>query len=427
MPLWKSRQIMNGAGRWTRLLASLIAPFLALALLVPSAYAGIETITVYTDGESIDKTIVMALAQAFEKENPRIRVQVNIGPTGVQAVDLVQKRIAAGKMDDVFLYYSGSLFEALDPVVNLVELTDESWQSSVLSSYYPAVSTGTRVFGAPVGSAMGGGILYNKSVYKKLGLKIPLTWSQFMKNNAVIKKAGITPVIATYKDTWTAQLFVLSDFFNVQAAFPNFAAVYTANRTTIADTPAAMVGFQHLEDVYKAGYINKDFATANPFVAADLAKNYPKQAKNIGFFAQPGPSAASNGLTVWMPNGLFIPKSTKHLAAAKKFISYAVSPAAIKVISAAVPPSGPYLIKGAKLSGPLSSIASDMLPYFQSNDRTAPALEFVSPIKGPKLSAIAVQVGSGKISAHAAARAYDADVRRESIRLGLPGWGKLPG
>ena len=31
---------------------------------------------------------------------------------------------------------------------------------------------------------MGGGILYNKPIYAKLGLKVPKTWADFMANNA---------------------------------------------------------------------------------------------------------------------------------------------------------------------------------------------------------------------------------------------------
>ncbi|MDP1719870.1 MAG: ABC transporter substrate-binding protein [Candidatus Nanopelagicaceae bacterium] len=429
----------------TRLLAFLLIPLLSFGLVAFPAAAATETLTVYCDGENVNRTLLMAVAHAFEKANPNIHIRVNIGPTGVEAVELVKSRLAAGTMDDVFLSQSGSLFQALDPTINLTELTNETWRSSVLSSYFPTVSIGDKLYGAPFGSAMGGGILYNKAVYKKLGLKIPLTWAQFMRNNAIIKKAGLIPVIQTYKDSWTSQLFVLADYFNVQKVFPGFADLYTSHRAKIADTPVALVGFQHLEEIYKAKYLNKDFATATlarglkylatgagahypmlTFVASTLVKDYPKQAENIGFFAQPGASAQENGLTVWMPNGLFIPKSTKHLSAAKKFVAYSVSPAALAIMNVALTPTGPYLIKGARLSGRLSTVAHDMLPYFKSNGRTAPALEFVSPIKGPNLSKITVQVGSGKISAKVGAKAYDRDVEKESARLGLPGWGKLP-
>ena len=57
-----------------------------------------------------------------------------------------------------------------------------------------------------------------------------------------IKAAGKTAVIQTFGDTWTSQLFVLGDFYNVQAAVPNFAADYTAGKAKYATIPAAMAG-----------------------------------------------------------------------------------------------------------------------------------------------------------------------------------------
>lgn len=432
--------------RMLRLVALLTSSILLFTFASTPAHAATETITAWTDSGNDDQPLLEALAKAFEIANPSVHVRVDVGPSGVEGVNLVKARLATGTMDDVFVYSAGSLFQALDPTKNLVNLANEPWQSKVISSYSPAVSIAKRKYGAPLGSAMGGGILYNKSVYKRLGLKIPLTWSQFMQNNAKIKKAGLIPVISTYKDSWTAQLFVLADEFNVQAGAPNFPAMFTANRASISKTPAAFAGFQHLEEVHKAGYQNKDFATATlatglkylatgkgahypmlSFVATDLKKKYPKLADNIGIFAQPGKSTKQNGLTVWMPNGLFISNATVHLEAARKFVAFSTTSAGIAAMTSAVAPTGPYLIKGAKLPGHVSQITQEMQRYFNTNGKTAPALEFVSPIKGPNLSTITVQVGSGIKSALAGATAYDLDVTRESQRLGLPGWGRLPG
>ncbi len=86
---------------------------------------------------------------------------------------------------------------------------------------------------------MGGGILYNIPIYEELGLTPPKTWDEFMANNEKIKAAGKVAVIQTYADTWTSQLFVLADFFNVLAAQPDFAEKYTAGEAKYATTPAA--------------------------------------------------------------------------------------------------------------------------------------------------------------------------------------------
>jgi raffinose/stachyose/melibiose transport system substrate-binding protein len=105
----------------------------------------------------------------------------------------------------------------------------------------------------PFGTAMAGGIFYNRKIYQDLGLSVPKTWAEFMANNEKVKAAGKVAVAQTYRDTWTSQLFVLADYYNLQAAVPNFAADYTANKAKYATTPAAMKGFEHLKDVHDAG------------------------------------------------------------------------------------------------------------------------------------------------------------------------------
>ena len=51
-----------------------------------------------------------------------------------------------------------------------------------------------------------------------------------------------------------------------------------------------------------------------------------------------------------------------------------------------------------------------------------PALEFLSPIKGPVLEQITVAVGSGLTHAEDGAALYDQDVEKQAKQLGLPGW-----
>jgi raffinose/stachyose/melibiose transport system substrate-binding protein len=65
---------------------------------------------------------------------------------------------------------------------------------------------------------------------------------------------------------------------------------------------------------------------------------------------------------------------------------------------------------------------ADLATYFEADGRTAPALEFLSPIKGPNLENITVEVGSGIRSAADGAALYDEDVKKQAQQLGLPGW-----
>jgi raffinose/stachyose/melibiose transport system substrate-binding protein len=66
-------------------------------------------------------------------------------------------------------------------------------------------------------------------------------------------------------------------------------------------------------------------------------------------------------------------------------------------------------------------VAKDTQSYFDSG-KASPALEFKSPIKGPALEQICIQVGTGQVTAEEGARLYDEDVKKQAQQLNLPGW-----
>ena len=78
--------------------------------------------------------------------------------------------------------------------------------------------------------------------------------------------------------------------------------------------------------------------------------------------------------------------------------------------------------KDCALPADVPGAVADMLPYFQTEGMTAPALEFLSPIKGPALEQITVEVGSGIRPAAEATALYDQDVEKQAKQLGLPTW-----
>ncbi|AQX15321.1 ABC transporter substrate-binding protein [Tessaracoccus lapidicaptus] len=393
------------------------------------------------DNTETSQMTAQAIADGFMAENDDVEITIESRPGGADGDNIVKTKLATGEMNDIFMYNSGSLLQALDPTNQLVDLSSEEFMSRVDEAFLPSVSSGDKVFGVPFGQAMAGGILYNRSVYDDLGLEVPTTWDEFMANNEKIKAAGIDPVIQSFGDTWTSQLFILADFHNVTQAQSDWAEKYTANQAKYVDEPA-IKGFQRLEEVATAGYMNEDYATAKLDQALTKLVNgegahYPMltfvvntyvtladdAAENIGFFAQPGDDAATNGLTAWTPAGIYLPATTEgeELEAAKRFLDYVATPEACDAQTEAVTPTGPYMVQGCTLPDDLPQAVLDLQSYFDEG-KASPALEFVSPVKGPNLEKITVEVGSGIRSAADGAKLYDQDVEKQAQQLGLEGW-----
>lgn len=383
-----------------------------------------------------------ALTAAYTEMHPEVTFEIEIRPGGAEGDNIIKTRLATGEMTDIFGYNSGSLLQAIRPDRTLVPINDIPNIDNLQDSFKSVVSDGEgNIYGVPIEPGMGGGILYHVPTYEELGLEVPTTWDEFMANNATIaEETDIAPIAQTYRDTWTSQLFVLADFYNVLQEEPNFPEEYTGNEAKYADTPAAMQGFERLQEAYEAGYFNEDFGAANyndglrmiatgeaahypmlTFAIGAIAQNHPEQLNDVGFFAQPGDDPEANGLTVWMPAALYIPQSSENIEAAKDYLNFVASVEACEILNEAVGPSGPYLVKGCELPDDVPTAVSDMLPYFDSGDN-APALEFLSPVKGPALEQLTVEVGSGIRDAASAAELYDRDVEKQARQLGLPNW-----
>ena len=402
-----------------------------------------NTLTWLVDNGAGTIATANGIAKGFEASHKGVTVKVETRPGGTEGDNIVKTRLSTGDMTDVFIYNTGSLFQAIDPTKNLVPLDDTVDTKALEETFLGTVKAGDQYYGTPFSTALSGGVLYNKKVYDKLGLKVPTTWDEFMANNAKIKAAGVAPVIQTYQeDTWTSQLFVLGDYHNVEAADPGWADKYTKNQVKYSQQPA-LEGFEHLQEVHDAGFTNKDFGSANlaqgidmlaagkgaqypilTTVLADLVQAHPDQAKDIGFFALPGNDAAKNGMTVWPGlSAVYVPKSTEgaKLKLAKEFQAFVGTKEGCEAQSKGAQPTGPYLVKGCTLPTDVPPAVKDLQRYFDEGKAT-PALEFLSPVKGPALEQICIEVGSGIKSAEKGAALYDEDVKKQAQQLNLPGW-----
>jgi raffinose/stachyose/melibiose transport system substrate-binding protein len=382
-----------------------------------------------------------ALVKAFEAQYPNITVKLDANPGGADGDNLVKTRLSTDEMSDVFQYNSGSLLKALNPDQTLLDLSGQPWMNNVDDNFKKSVSGDNGVYGAPTGTSQAGGIIYSKKVYQQLGLSVPATWAEFQANNAKIKAAKIDPVFQAYGNSWTSQLMVLGSFANVSSADPGWAAGYTEGKRKYADAPA-FAGFKDLQDLADAGYFNQNFpsATNDQAIAAlvngtaaqypmltsvalsNARQNFPNNIGDLGIFPIPADSADHTALTVWEPNALYIPKTTKgdKLAAAEKFVAFFNSAKGCELQNQ-TEPGGPYVIKDCTLPANVSPMVTDVKSWVDKG-KSGLALEFISPVKGPNLDKILVEVGSKITPGDKGAAAYDDDVKKQAQQLGLPGW-----
>ena len=382
---------------------------------------------------------IEAAAAAIE-EALGIALEIEVRPGGAEGENVVRTRLAAGEMADLCYFNSGSLLSSLNPAVNFVDLTDMPYMDTFDEAYKITVTVDGRVYGVPSGSSFCGAWLYNKALYAELGLSVPHTWDELMANCEAIKAAGKTAVIASFADDWSSQLILLSDFYNVQRKDPAFAENFNSNKDKYATNEHAFAAFAKMAEVFEKGYLNDDY-NANTYdyslqmlvngdgahypmltnALSNIEKNYGSEAvENIGVFGQPGDDPDDHGITVWLPNSIYVNKNGANVEKALEWVEYFVSPAGTAAYSAAVKAEGPYVIKGVEIVDAYAGV-SEMLPYFDAG-RTAPALEFITSVKGPNSPQICIECMGGLRSPEECAVEYDNDVEKQAKQLGLPGW-----
>ncbi|SEE74090.1 ABC transporter substrate-binding protein [Ruania alba] len=401
---------------------------------------GTIEITWLTSSDEQTSEMAAALIEEFEATHSGIVVNHDTRPSGDDGVNVVKTRLATGEMAEVFTYNSGSLLQALNPDATLVDLSEEAWIDNLTEDFRSVVSTESGVYGTPFGTSLAGGIVYSQPVYDELGLEVPQSWDAFMANNEQIAAAGYVPIIQTYADPWTSQLFVLGDFANVHAQDSEWAQEYTAHSRFYAEEPA-LAGFRHLQEAYEAGYFNVDFPSATfedgAMMVADgtgahypilttvldtITANSPDAVEDLRFMAIPADSAQHTSATIWQPDATYVAATAEgeERAAALQLLTFLNSSDACDIVNETGAPSGPYA-NSCELPDDVTPLLQDVQAYVDEGN-TAPALEFLSPIKGPNLANITVEVGSGIRSAEEAAANYDRDVENQARQLDLDGW-----
>ncbi|PSL36265.1 carbohydrate ABC transporter substrate-binding protein (CUT1 family) [Planomicrobium soli] len=396
------------------------------------------TVTFLTNNE-VNLEGVQAVADEI-KEKHNITTKFEIIPSGGEGENIIKTRLSTGEMTDILNHNSGSLFKSLRPEEYFLDISDEPYIDKIQESFLETVSVDDEIYGVPFESALAGGWLYNKKVYEELGLEVPHTWEQLMENNKVIKEAGKIPAVAPYEETWTSQVVLLADYYNVHSEMPDFAEKFTNNEVKFADTPLALRGFEKIQELQKAGYYNDEETSTTyedgmrmvatgeaahfpilTFALTQMAENHPDEMDDVGFFGQPGDDADNHGMTLWMPNGIYINKESENAEAAKTWLEYFMSEEGLATFMSKTKAIGPSVVEGVELPDDAYEAVKDMTHYVESG-KVAPALEFLSPLKGPNLQQITVEVGLDMVPAKEGADKYDRDVERQAQQLGLEGW-----
>lgn len=157
-----------------------------------------ETITVWGDKDDLSRPYMV---RAFENYQEQTGNTIKTVPLNKRDLDeMVPNAFASdtAEQPDILLSYGGTNVENLNPEENFYDFTEALWIDDLTDTALNQAVFNGKVIGFPHGEASVSGTLYNKQIFKKLGIEIPKTQDEFLAVCETLLQNGVTPVYLPY-------------------------------------------------------------------------------------------------------------------------------------------------------------------------------------------------------------------------------------
>ncbi len=211
----------------------LLVCFLTLGMGTAAAET-VDLELLFTKVEAV--RIMESLAEQFRDMYPDVSVEINAPPEARQTV--IPTRMATGNMPEIFSHYPPTVdFRLQAREGYILDLTDQPFMDRVQPHIIEHTALEGRNYALPI-SLNTVGVFYNVSMFEEHGWNIPATYGEFIDLCKTIEEAGITPLVFTDLDAWTAQHeFFLLMGLEVGADTETFFLDVARGEASVADHP----------------------------------------------------------------------------------------------------------------------------------------------------------------------------------------------
>lgn len=366
------------------------------ALGLPSVCAAAEQLAIdYIVSNTRQRTAWISVINQFSAANPDVQVEHHGYPQEQYKRDFLP-RLRTGHADLAFWYAGERLRDAarnklLSPLdADLIALLKKK-------KFAPATIEGTRVDGEVYGFPMYHyvwGLVYSKSLFNRLGLRPPKTWSEFLQTCERLKAAGVAPLALAAKDGWPAAGWF--DYLDLRINGIDFHRKLLRSEVPFTDARVRQV-FDVWGDLLRKGYfleatLDQETDRVLPYLyrgragmvlaGSFFAARFPAAvAADIGFFAFPSYSPDIPNYEEAPLDVLVQPAVGRNPRARNRFLAFLADSGALRQIaeadetlSAQADPSAPLPLLGEASNAILAGAAG--LTYFFDRDAK---VELVGP------------------------------------------------
>jgi raffinose/stachyose/melibiose transport system substrate-binding protein len=305
------------------------------------------TLTVMASQEWI-KPAEQDLGAKFEQQTG-IHVDYQIIPSD-QYFNILTTKLNTGEAADIFGGQASKSDMQLqyDVENNAVDLTGAEWTTRIDPAALDQSSLDGKVYGAEIWDIIASNYfvtIYNKDIFKQLGIDVPTSFDQFAAACETIKASGITPIYEPISDGWHQVLWFPFVGPSFEAAEPGLADKLNANTATFAGDANMTTAMTQINQLYQSGCfgdnaLSDTFANTNTAMASGkyamtvaqlttpvaIETDFPDvKASTFGMFPIP---IFDNQLQPVHPAGpaKFIYSKSQHVDQAKQYLDFLMQP-----------------------------------------------------------------------------------------------------
>ena len=239
-----------------KLLAMLVCVILVLSPM--AAWAENVTLTMQVSSGWTDEADEYLAEKFFEETGTRIEFQV---VPADQHHDLLKTKLNAGEAPDIFWIQASPLniYGELDPAKNCLDMTGAEWSALLPAARVEAVSYDGKLYGQSIwNKSISFPFIYNKTLFKEMGLDVPTTFEAFKAACQKIKDAGIVPIYEYIADGWHQGLIVCHVGGRIEQLMPDVVEKLNTNQLKLKETPF-LDALKQAKELVDLGYYGEDY------------------------------------------------------------------------------------------------------------------------------------------------------------------------
>ena len=143
------------------------------------------------------------MMEAFNEEHKDDGLTLTIEMQSGDYSNFLGSCAATGEYPDVFILTPYAQVQQYAKNGSIKDLSGEPFVDKVYKGALASVTYDGKIYGYPANYEYLG-VFYNKDLFEKAGItEVPTTPDEFKKDCQALQDAGITPIAATWKESWT--------------------------------------------------------------------------------------------------------------------------------------------------------------------------------------------------------------------------------